>query len=137
MKLKLLIISAFLSVCISCKAQPAIPVIKVLNGNEFKPNETVKYQVSSPKVVYYYIGIEQLLDNKWREIILDISSDVPDRAAVIKKAAASKAVLGAYMLAKIPPMYLKNGKVFRLKMNYGAGAISTGKTVVSNEFKVN
>jgi hypothetical protein len=137
MKLKLLIISAFLSVCISCKAQPGIPAIKVLNGTEFKPNEMVKYQVSSPTGVYYYIGLEQLLDNKWREIILDISSDAPDRAAVIKKAGAAKAVSGVYMLAKIPQIYLKNGRVFRLKMNYGMAATSTDKIVVSNGFKLN
>ncbi|WCT12233.1 hypothetical protein [Mucilaginibacter jinjuensis] len=137
MKLKLLIISALLSLCISCKAQPGATVIKVLNGTAFKKNETVKYQLLSPQVVYYYVGLEQLLDNKWREVVLDISSDVPDRAAAVKKANASKPVLGTYVLAKIPLMFLKNGKVFRLKMNYGAAATATEKVVVSSEFRVN
>ncbi len=135
MKLKVLFTSVLLTLCVFCKAQPTAPVIKVLNGTGFKQNETVKYALSSPKAVYYYVGIEQLLDNKWREIILDITTNVPDKAAFEKKLNEKKLVNGVYRL-NISIAYRKNGHVFRLRMNYGPTAESIEKVVVSGEFKV-
>jgi len=136
MNLNVLITSALLSLCVLCKAQATVPIIKVLNGTGFKQNETVKYALLSPKkVVYYYVGVEQLLDNKWREIVLDITTNVPDKAAFVKKLNENRSVNGVYRL-NIPIAYHKNGHVFRLRMNYGPTAESIEKVVVSREFKV-
>ena len=136
MKIKLLLFISILSICLSCKAQPSEPGIKISNGLDFKQNEVVKYEVAGPAKIYYYVGIEQLLDGKWREIILDVSSNVPDRAAAVKPLAPAKPVSGVYALKNIPAMFLKNGQSFRLKMNYGKTVTAIEKVVVSTEFKV-
>jgi len=135
-KLKLFIISAFLSVCISCKAQPATPTIKLQNGPALKQTEGVKYQILCSKSIYYYIGLEQLLDNQWREIIIDISSNVPDRAAIIKKLNANKPIDGTYQLKNIPAAFRKNGRIFRLRMSYGTAATAPQIVATSGEFRV-
>lgn len=136
MKLNVLITSVLLTVCVFCKAQTAAPVIKVLDGAEFKQNGTVKYELSSPGTVYYYIGAEQFLDNKWREIILDISAGAPKKAAIVRKIGSKQVITSSFELNNIPLVHDENGNVFRFKINYGTSATSINKWVVSDPVKI-
>lgn len=136
MNLKLLITSVLLTVCIFCKAQSPVPDIKILNGPEFKQNGTVKYQLSSPQAICYYIGVEELLDNKWRDVILDISAGAPKKAAIIRKVSAKQVIRGSFEFNNLSLVHDESGNVFRFKINYGTSATSINKWVVSSAVKI-
>lgn len=83
---------------------------------------TVKYSVTNndKQTCYYYISLEQNNNGKWNEIVLDIDSDAPEKAAVVRKLEPKKNKRAVYLVKNIPAGYRKKGSVFRFKVTYGA-----------------
>lgn len=133
MKFCLYIFAVLLYSVTSCQAQPGI---KILNGSQFSTNSTIRYQVSGSQPYYYYVGMEKLLDHQWREIIIDISAQAPDRAAIIRRLTAGKPATGNYFIKHLPSVYRTNGSAYRLKVTYGNTATNPTAVQVSSEFYV-
>lgn len=135
MKLSSVIIALLFSFCISCQAQQSKPAVKIINGPNFTANATLNYHVSG-SAGYYYIGLEKQLDGQWREIVLDISTGVPERGAIVRKLIADKTVAGAYQLKRIPAIYRQNGHAYRLKITSGPVPDAMTMVAASGEFSV-
>ncbi|CAM3853891.1 hypothetical protein MUGA111182_13230 [Mucilaginibacter galii] len=118
----------------SCKAQPVS--IKLLNGPVFAKGNSIKYTVSSPKVVYYYASLESYIDGRWQEIVLDIISTAPQQAAVLQKISA-KVSNHEYRVNAIPADYVGDKEPFRLKLTYGESPTTANKVVFSEKFTIN
>jgi len=119
-----------------CKVQPNTAVIKVINGAAFNTNGIVKYTILCSQTCYCYVGLETLVNGKWREIVLDITSQAPSKAAVLKRAIASKPLTGQFSVRHVPAVYIGANRYFRLKLNYGNSPVVVNHIVLSENFSI-
>lgn len=99
----------FTCLVISCSAQQPSLKLEILNKQNASKDKLIKFRVSSQSTLYYYISLEKLIDNKWREIVLDINAEAPDRAAVVNTITKEKPFVSNYKFKNIPAAYPKMG----------------------------
>ncbi|MBS7566962.1 hypothetical protein KHS38_21335 [Mucilaginibacter sp. Bleaf8] len=114
------------------RAQPA--VIK-LNEDQHSAN-SIAYKINSASTVYYYVGLEKMIDKQWREIVLDISSATPGKTAILRKVKAEEPVSYNYLFKNIPPLYRKQRHRYRFKLTYGPTITSIRRWAVSDTFYI-
>ncbi|MGY4536188.1 hypothetical protein ACVW0P_000595 [Mucilaginibacter sp. UYNi724] len=130
MKTKHLIITLFLLTSVACKAQKSQPAIKIVTTPN---NELVRYSLYSSEKVYYYLGLEKLIDKRWQEIMIDISNKAPDMSALVNNLQSGKKIDGLFLSKQIPSIYKKAG-AYRFKLNYGGSSAAIEKSIFSDEF---
>ncbi len=60
-------------------------VLVNINNSKFDKNSKIEYEVvnNTKKTVYWFVGMESLIDNEWRPFILDITTNPISKKAKI------------------------------------------------------
>ncbi|WDF56359.1 hypothetical protein [Mucilaginibacter sp. KACC 22063] len=132
--LNIFAVAFFTCAVFSCNAQQQSLKVEILSKQNASKDRLIKYKIFSQSTLYYYVSLEKLLDNKWREIVLDINAEAPDRAAIVNTITKEKPVISNYKFKNIPVIYSKNGHQYRLKINFGDHPTDIRNVAYSDSF---
>jgi len=125
-------------VFVSCLNQNEMNNIFLENLKEsYSIKDTLQLSLTnkSKTPLNYFIGLECLIDNEWREIINDINNPI-SQASIVLKLLPNEKRNGEYLLVNVLNKYSSKYDTFRIKINYG-GTISTiNKQYYSKSFRI-